>query len=385
MMNDFCFYNPVKVYFGKDHLEHSLTDSIKQYGTRVLLVYGGDSVKRIGLYDTIVGLLPDLELYELGGIEPNPDITSVRKGQELCVKHKIDVILAVGGGSVIDAAKWIAASACVDFDPWDFFSKKTTIDNALPIITILTIAATGSEMNCGGVISNRELCKKIGRSSPLLYPKVSFLNPEYSFSVGKYQTACGAVDILSHVMEVYFNKQESLKMLDGIMESIMKTVIEYGVKAYEHPDDYEARANLMWAASWAINGFINGPVRQAWNCHTIEHELSARYGITHGHGLAILLPRWIRYCYDADCRDRYIAFAENVLGIERCDDIAEAISDRLSKLFFEDLGLVPTLGELGVPKEDIKNISEVLCASGPVSGFAQLKEKDVFEILSMCY
>ena len=384
-MNDFIFYNPVKVYFGKNHVRESLANSLKQYGNRVLLIYGGNSVKQIRLYDMIIDLLSGFELYELNGIEPNPDIESVRKGKKICIEHDIDVILAVGGGSVIDAAKWISASVCVDFDPWDFFSRKTTIDNALPVITILTIAATGSEMNCGGVISNRELCKKIGRSSPNLYPKVSFLNPEYTFSVSKYQTACGTVDILSHIMEVYFNKQESLQMLNGIMESIMKTTIKYGVIAFDYPDNYEARANMMWVASWAINGFINGPVRQAWNCHTIEHELSARYGITHGQGLAILLPRWLRYCYDNKTKDVYRSFADNVLDINNSGDVAQAISDRLSELFYDRLGLDSSLKELGIPYDDLKDIAASLCASGPVEGFANLEEKDVFEILSMCF
>ena len=384
-MNDFIFYNPVKVYFGKNHVRESLADTVKQYGHRVLLVYGGNSIKRIGLYDTITDLLSRFELYELNGIESNPDVESVRKGQKICSEHDIDVILAIGGGSVIDAAKWISASACVDFDPWDFFSRKTTIDNALPIITILTIAATGSEMNCGGVISNRELCKKIGRSSPNIYPKVSFLNPEYTFSVNKYQTACGIVDILSHIMEVYFNRQESLQMLNGIMESMMKTTIKYGVIAFDYPDNYEARANMMWTASWAINGFINGPVRQAWNCHTIEHELSARYGMKHGHGLAILLPRWIQYCYDDGTKEVYKRFADEVLDINYSDDVAREISDYLSGLFYNKLGLKSGLKDMGIPYDDLKDIASSLCSSGPVTGFADLEEKDVFEILSMCY
>ncbi len=384
-MYDFIFFNPVKVYFGINHVREKLAVTLKQYGHRVLLVYGGGSIKRIGLHDSIIGLLSSFEIYELNGIESNPDVESVRKGQKICIEHNIDVILAVGGGSVIDASKWISASACVDFDPWDFFSKKTTIDNALPVITILTIAATGSEMNCGGVISNRGLCKKIGRSSPNIYPKVSFLNPEYTFSVSKYQTACGTVDILSHVMEVYFNRQESLQMLNGIMESMMKTIIKYGVIAFDQPDNYEARANMMWAASWAINGFISGPVRQAWNCHTIEHELSARYGITHGHGLAILLPRWIRYCYCDEAKEVYQCFANEVLDINCSDDVSAEISDCLSDLFYNRLGLNSGLKDMGIPYDDLKDIASSLCGSGPITGFVDLEEKDVFGILSMCF
>ena len=385
MMNNFLFYNPVKVYFGRDYIETSLATTVAEYGKKVLLVYGGESILKNGIYGTVRELLDGFELFELSGVESNPDISSVRKGAEICREKQVDVILAVGGGSVIDASKWISEASCVEFDAWDFFSKKTAVDEVLPLVTILTIAATGSEMNNGGVISNRELCKKVGRSSPLLYPKVSFINPEYTFSVNKYQTACGTVDILSHIMEVYFNKQEEMCLLSGIMESMMRTVIKYGMIAFDHPTDYEARANLIWAASWAINGFINGPVRQAWNCHVIEHELSARYGITHGHGLAILLPRWLEYCYTDDVREKYEIFAEKVLEVDSSGNVSKKVSDKLSDFFFDRFGLNSRLRDLGVLQSDLSDISFLLCSDGPVSGFAELDKEDIFEILSMCY
>lgn len=288
-MNNFIFQNPVKVYFGENQLCH-LGEELSKYGKRVLLTYGGGSIKKNGLYDAVVKEITDagLELFELSGIAPNPRIDSVREGARMCKEHSIDVLLAVGGGSTIDATKWMAAGACVEHDPWDFFSKWVPVEKALPIVTILTLAATGSEMDPGGVISNPETKEKIGRAEEPLFPKASFLDPTVTYSVSKYQTACGAADMMSHIMEVYFNMEPDLYMLDSFMEGMMKTIIKYTPIALREPDNYEARANLMWTSSWAINGFVVGGKRQAWSCHPMEHELSAVYDITHGLGLAIL-------------------------------------------------------------------------------------------------
>lgn len=387
LMNDFIFYNPVRIYFGEHQLQY-LKEELKKYGRNVLFAYGGASIKRTGLYDEIYKLLDGFTLYELSGIEPNPDIESVRTGAEICRKNNIDVILAAGGGSVIDASKWIAAASCVEHDAWDFFCKKTDIRDALPVITIPTLAATGSEMNHGGVISNRAEGKKIGRTSPYLFPKASFLNPAYTFSVSPYQTACGIVDILSHVMEVYFHHQEPFEMLDGMMESMIQTVMNHAVIALDRPDHYEARANLMWAASWSINGFINGGIKQAWNCHTIEHELSARYNITHGHGMAILLPAWLRYCFCEETKNRYYKFAEKVLNISTDQDeelILNKITDTLRDFFFVKLKLEPKLEKLGIKWDDLELISDELCKNGPIQGFANLEREDVLTILQACY
>ena len=289
-MNSFVYDIPVKVYFGRDQLGN-LGLELGSFGRRVLLAYGGGSIKRIGLYDKIITLLNEggFEVVELSGIEPNPRIDSVRRGVELCKKHNIDVILAVGGGSTIDAAKFMAAGACVEHDAWEFFGANAKpIERALPIVTILTLAATGSEMDTAGVISNPETEDKLGRLARPLLPRISFLDPTLTYSVSPYQTACGAADILSHIMEVYFTTQHDLYMLDKMMEGLMKTVVKFGPIAVRNPEDYEARANLMWASSWAINGFVNGGKRKAWSCHPMEHELSAVYDITHGLGLAIL-------------------------------------------------------------------------------------------------
>lgn len=257
-MNSFVYDIPTKVYFGSDQLGH-LGDELKRFGNRVLLTYGGGSIKKTGLYDRVTAEIcrAGLELFELSGIEPNPRVDSVRKGAELCRREKIDVLLAVGGGSVIDATKFIGAGTFYDGDPWELSTGKGEIKACLPIVTVLTLSATGSEMDTGGVISNPETKDKLGRLDPHMLPKVSFLDPVNTYTVSAYQTACGSADILSHLFEVYFNMQPDLYMLDCFMEGLMKTVIRYTPVAIEKPDDYEARANLMWASSWAINGFVN--------------------------------------------------------------------------------------------------------------------------------
>lgn len=331
--------------------------------------------------------LSKFKVWELNSVLPNPDVESVRQGVDICKENEINVVLAVGGGSVIDASKWIAVSACVEHDPWDFFCKKTIIDKALPLVTVVTMASTGSEMNNGGILSSRELVKKIGRSSPMMYPKASFLNPRYTYSVDSYQTASGIVDIISHIIEVYFSQQENIQFLIGIMESMVRTIIKYGKLVLKEPDNYEARSNLLLAASWAINGFINGSVKQRWNCHTIEHELSARYGITHGHGMAILLPKWLKYCYTNENKDIYYLCAKNMFSIE-CSDKADVLCKlvkAMEELFYCDFRLNSRLREFGVSFNDISEIAECICATGPIKGFTELDVEDIQTILQMCF
>lgn len=258
MINNFVYDIPTKVYFGKNQLEGNLGKELSSFGKKVLLTYGGGSIKKIGLYDKVMAELngAGLQVFELNGIEPNPKITSVRAGAELCKKEGIDVILAVGGGSVIDCSKFIAAGAFYDGDPWDIVLGKVDVQKCIPITTILTLAATGSEMDNVGVISNMETHDKLAYGCYSMIPKVSFLDPTNTFTVSKYQTACGSADILSHVFEVYFSADNNMFMLDSVMEGLMKTVVKYAPIALAEPDNYEARANLMWASSWAINGFI---------------------------------------------------------------------------------------------------------------------------------
>ena len=388
-MNSFVYNIPTKVYFGENQLGN-LGKELRKFGSRVLLTYGGGSIKRIGLYDKVVAELQkaEMEVFELSGIEPNPRIESVRKGVAICKEQKIDVLLAVGGGSTIDATKFMAAGACVDHDPWEFFGAGAKpIHTALPIVTILTLSATGSEMDTGGVITNFETGDKLGRLAPALLPKVSFLDPSLTYSVSKFQTAAGSADIMSHILEVYFNTQEDLFMLDCMMEGLLKTVVKYAPIAVAQPDNYEARANLMWASSWAINGFLNGGKRKEWSCHPMEHELSALYDITHGLGLAILTPRWMEYCLDESTVDKYVQYGVNVFGIDSSLDkmeIAREAIRRTEKFLFEEIGLQRTFTEVGIRREDFALMAAKACRSGKIDGFKTLYPADVEAIFEMC-
>lgn len=390
MNSNFVYDIPVKVYFGENQLGH-LGEELSKFGKRVLLTYGGGSIKRIGLYDKVMAELAKagLEVFELAGIEPNPRIESVRKGAEMCKEHSIDVLLAVGGGSTIDATKFMAAGACVDHDPWDFLNEKwAPIEKALPIVSILTLSATGSEMDMGGVISNLETRDKIGRLARPMLPRVSFLDPTLTYSVSPYQTACGSVDIFSHIIEVYFNMEPDLYMLDCFMEGMMKTIVKFAPVAMRDPENYEARANLMWTSSWAINGFINGGKRKAWSCHPMEHELSAIYDITHGLGLALLTPRWMEYCLDETNVSKYVQFAVNVFGVDGSQEpmkVAREGIRLLAEFFFNTLGLPRTFTEVGIKREDYAVMARKACGAGGIlRGFKDLTPADVEKIFEMC-
>lgn len=387
-MNNFIYDIPVKVYFGENQLGH-LGEELSKYGKRVLLTYGGGSIKKNGLYDAVVAEIKNagLELYELSGIAPNPRIDSVRQGAKMCKEHEIDVLLAVGGGSTLDATKWMAAGACVEHDPWEFFSKWAPVEKALPVITVLTLAATGSEMDAGGVISNPETQDKIGRLADPLLPKVSFLDPTLTYSVSPYQTACGAADMMSHILEVYFNMDQDLYMLDCFMEGMMKTIIKYAPVAMREPENYEARANLMWTSSWAINGFVNGGKRQAWSCHPMEHELSAIYDITHGLGLAILTPRWMEYCLDESTVSKYVQFAVNVFGVNKDQEpmeIAKQGIEKLSEFFFNILELKRSFTEVGIDRTNFSVMATKACGGQVLPGFKPLAQQDIEKIFEMC-
>lgn len=387
-MNSFIYHIPTKIYFGENQLHH-LPKEVRLCGKRLLLAYGGGSIKASGLYDRVIGMLEKegVEVFELPGIAPNPRVDSVREGARICKEHDIDVVLAVGGGSTIDCAKWVAAAACVEFDAWDFFNaEQREVEKALPVISILTIAATGSEMDPIGVISNPETNEKFGKSSPLLYPKVSFLDPTLTYSVGRFQTACGCADILSHICEMYFTKAKDLDMLDEMMEGLMRTVVKFSPVALEHPDNHEARANLMWAASWAINGFINGGKEKVWSCHPMEHELSAFYDITHGLGLAIITPRWLRYCLNDTTVGRIARFGRNVFGITDKSDYetAELAIKALAEFLYGILGLQSTLTEIGIDDSKFGVMATKACKEDSIKGFITLRPADVVNIYRLC-
>lgn len=387
-MNNFVYDIPTRVYFGENQLGN-LGPELSKFGKRVLLTYGGGSIKKTGLYDKIVAEIKaaGLELFELGGIDPNPRVSSVNAGADICKMEHIDVLLAVGGGSVLDCTKYIGAAAYYDGDAWDILLQKVPVKQCLPVITVLTLAATGSEMDAGGVISNPETKDKIGLIFPPMQPKVSFLDPTNTYTVSAYQTACGAADMLSHIMEVYFNMDQDLQMLDSIMEALMKIVIKYAPIAMKEPDNYEARANLMWTSSWAINGFINGGKRQAWSCHPMEHELSAIYDITHGLGLTILTPRWMEYTLDEVTVSKFYQFGVNVFGIDANLDPMEVArkSIELTKQFlFETLGLKSTFHEIGIDDTNFTIMAKKACMGGTLPAFKPLNQQDIENIFKMC-
>lgn len=385
-MENFKFHAATEIYFGKGQIEN-IKNIIERYGKNVLLTFGGGSIKKNGIYDTVFKLLKDCNIIELGGVEPNPRIGTVRKGIELCKQNNIDVVLAVGGGSTIDCSKLIAAGYYYDGDPWDLVKDKTRIKKALPLVTILTIAATGSEMNGTAVISNPETNEKLGTSSTVMQPKASILDPEYTFTLPAIQTAAGIADIMSHVLENYFNSNTGVYLQSKICESLLKTCIKYGPIALKEPKNYEARSNIMWASTLGLNGLCAAGKTGGWTCHPIEHELSAFYDITHGVGLAIITPRWMRYILSKYTVDKFVDYAVNVWGIDSNGDkydIANKGIDATEK-FFTDLGIPMNLGKLGIDDSLLEKMSHATVTHRDLTiSYVPLKEEDVLEILKMC-
>lgn len=389
-MNNFIYEIPTKVYFGENQLQGNLSEEIKKYGNKVLLVYGGGSIKKIGLYEEIIKELQNsnIQFYEFSGIEPNPRHTSINKAIKICKENDIDLILAIGGGSVIDSSKLISVGKYYNGDSWDFVMGKVKIEKAMPIVTVLTLSATGSEMNGTAVISNMETNYKKSIKSPLVIPKVSFLDPTITYSVNKYQTACGSFDILSHIMETYFSRNKGLYMLDTVMEGLMKTVIKYSKLAYNEPQNYEARANLMWSSSWAINGFIRMDKQpNIWICHLLEHQLSAFYDITHGLGLAILTPKYLRYALNENTVDKYYSFGVNVWNINSSlpkMEVARKSIECLENLLYKDLELTNNLSDLNINDEYFEEMANRICSNGIVKGFIDLDKQDIINIFKEC-
>lgn len=382
-MNNFVYSIPTKIYFGKGQISH-LGEAVSEYGSRALLVYGGGSIKKMGLYETVIGLLQKehIAITELSGVEPNPKIESVRAGVKLCLEHDIDVVLAVGGGSVIDCAKVIAAGACYSGDAWDLVIHPEKIEKVLPIISVLTLSATGSEMDANAVISDMKKNDKFGTSSPDMKPKASILDPEYTYSVSKKQTAAGTADIMSHIFENYFNNTPGAFVQARFAESLLKTCIKYGRIAIESPKDYEARANLMWASSLAINGILSYGAEIAWSVHPMEHELSAFYDITHGVGLAILTPNWMKHVLNEKTVDKFAEYGVNVWDIDAKLDKFEIAKQAIqnTREFFNELGIPSTLRGVGIDSENLGIMAKKAASMGIDHSFIPLYEEDVLAI-----
>jgi alcohol dehydrogenase YqhD (iron-dependent ADH family) len=380
IMENFMYHIPTQVFFGKGQISN-LASSIKAYGNKVLLVYGGGSIKKNGLYDIVIGILNEnrIEYRELAGIDPNPRVTSVVDGVKLCRKNDLDVVVPVGGGSVIDCAKMIAAGTlCGSDDMWGLVTGKVPIKQVLPVITVLTLAATGSEMDTSAIITNLETHEKTGPANPGMRPKVSIMDPEYTFTVSKYQTAAGTVDIMSHVMEVYFNNNRSAFLQSRFAEAVLKTCVQYGHRACNNPDDYEARANLMWAGSWAINGLLTKGSPVGWSVHAMEHELSAYYDIVHGVGLAILIPHWLRHMLREENVWKYVEYGISVWNTDSKLPAMEIANQAIDSTagYFKKMGLPTTLREVGIDESNFDRMAEK-AGNSLGKAFVPMKKDDV--------
>ena len=387
-MENFTYSVPTVINFGKDMISHLC--ELKQSGDKVLLVYGGGSIKKNGLYDKAVGILNEsgLEITELSGVEPNPRIETVRKGVKLCKENKIDMVLAIGGGSTIDCAKVISAGACYDGDAWDLVLDGGKIKKALPVYSVLTLSATGSEMDKFAVISDMSKNEKWGTGSDLVKPVMSVLDPTYTFTVSQKQTSAGTADMMSHIFENYFTNVKGAYIQGRLCEALLKTCIKYGPVALEHPDDYEARSNLMWAGSLAINGLLSDGAGVGWCVHPMEHELSAFYDITHGEGLAILTPVWMKFVLEKypSKTEQFAIYGRNVWGLSGEDkEVAEKAVEKTAEFFFETMKMPSDLRAVGINEKTHFEEMAKKASEGSEGSFVPLSQEDIILIYERAF
>lgn len=388
-MDNFNFYSPTEFVFGEGRENESGKYVRKYCGSRVLVHYGSHSAVASGLIDRIKASLDAEGVYhvELGGVQANPRDTLVYKGIELCKKENIDFILAVGGGSVIDSSKAIAVGVPYDGDFWDFYSGKATINAALPVATVLTIAAAGSEGSGDSVITKEDGMWKRGAGSEYMRPKFSVMNPELTCTLPAYQTACGATDIMAHVFERYFTNTTEVEITDRLCEAVLITMVKEAPRVIENPNNYEARANIMWAGTVAHNGIVGVGRSQDWNSHGIEHELSGLYDCAHGAGLAVVMPSWMEFVMSHNVM-RFAQMANRVFGVamnyENPEDTAKK-GIKAFRRFLHDIGMPINLAELGAKEEDIPLVVKKfgLGENERTGGFVALSSSDVTEILKI--
>lgn len=392
-MLNFSFNIPTKVYFGQGQIS-VLSDAIKEYGTKVLIVsYGKASPKELAIVDAALTQMKEngITCYQLRNVEPNPRIASVREGVAVCREKGIDLVLAIGGGSVIDCAKAIAASTYYDGDPWELMIHYDRMGKVLPLGCISTMAASGTELDASAVLSDPDTNQKVAIFGNGIYPRFSILDPTYTVSIPKYQTAAGGCDILSHVMEVYFSADDPMCLSNTIAEAMMKSCIHFTRRAYNTPDDLEARANLMWLAGWAINGFISAGKAMDWTIHPIEHEVSAYYNVTHGAGMAALTPYWMEYLLDDSTVDRFYRFAVNVMGVMPGEDKMAVAKAGIQALrdFYAEVNMPKNLREMGAKDDKLEEMAHaaiVHTAFGDtLHGPKDLDWRDLYEILKAAY
>lgn len=388
MLLDFTYYNPTKIYFGKDSLDN-LKDELAEYGDTVMLAYGKTAIKKIGLYDQVIDILKAAgkNVVELSGIMPNPTDSKLMEGAKLARENNVDLILAVGGGSVIDCAKGISISAYCEGDPFQkYWVNFEDVDNKIvPVASILTMVGTGSEMNGGSVITHEASKNKIGRTfPPEVFPKFSILNPEYTFSVSKYQMLSGIYDTMSHLMEQYFSGDD-LNTTDYILESLLRSSIDNARIAVKDPEDYVSRSNIMWNATMALNTITGVSKAQDWQVHMIEHQLGAYTDCAHGMGLACISLPYYRHIYSYGL-DKFVRYAKEVWGVSSEGKTKEAVAleglDALES-FMKELGIVTSIKELGATKEMLPKIAESTIIIG--NGYKKVSAEEVEKILEECF
>lgn len=389
-MENFVYYTPTKVFFGKD-TEKQVGEIVKGYGfSRVMLHYGGGSIQKSGLYDTVMASLTaqGITVLPFGGVQPNPKLRLVREGAKFCKENDVDLVLAVGGGSVIDSAKVIAIAAKYDCDPWDFSSKKVMPDRSLPVGTVLTLAASGSEMSSSAVITNEDGGLKRGFNSDQNRPLFSILNPELTYTLPPFQTACGIVDIMMHTLERYFSRSGGVELTDRIAEGLLKSVISAGKAVMQDPLDYEARAALMWAGSLSHNDLTSCGREMVLVVHQLEHELSGMYDrVAHGAGLAVLFPAWMKYIYKYNIA-RFCQYAERVWD---CAPDAENPENTVlagiqaTEDFFRSIGMPLRLSDLGIGVEGIDEMAEKCTFFGgrTIADYIDLGKQEIKDIFTL--
>jgi alcohol dehydrogenase len=386
-LENFVFQNTTKIIFGKG-AEKSAGAEIKKYSNKVLLHYGGQSIKKYGLYERMIKSLTDagIEFIELSGVQPNPVLSMVKEGIELCRKNNIGFILAVGGGSVIDSAKAIAIGVPYEKgDVWDFFMGKVKAEAAVSIGVILTITAAGSESSVVSVILDEKTQMKKGYHSSFMLPKFAILNPELTYTLPAFQTACGSADIMSHIFERYFTQSKNTDLTDRLCEGALKTVAENTPIVLANPENYDARAELMWASTLAHNGLLGTGRIEDWGSHKIGHELGAVYGITHGATLSVIFPAWMKYVYKQNI-GRFKQFAFRVWGVDPCFGDDESIAlEGIKKLgdFFKEIGLPTTLKELNIGDDKFEEMALKELQWGPIGNFMKLQKEDIVNILKL--
>ncbi len=388
-MKDFNYCAPTRVIFGKN-TELEVGKALKNAGaTRVLMQYGGGSIKKSGLYDRVVKAIRDegIELFELGGVQPNPHLSLVRKAIEIVREQKIDYLLAVGGGSAIDSTKATAVGAVYDGDVWDFYCGKAVPKKAMPVGVVLTIPAAGSEGSNSSVITNEDGWIKRGLGCDLTRPAFAIYNPELTYSLPAYQTAAGATDIMAHIMERYFTNEPDVDMTDRLCESVLKTIIRQAPVAVKEPDNYVARAEMMWASTVAHNDFLSCFRVGDWSSHQLSHELSGMYDATHGAALAVAFPAWMTYVYKHDVQ-RFCRFAVEVMGVEM--DFFHPEETALKgiaalRAFFKSIGMPTTLSELGVTEDKLDVLADKVKrgADGTTGQFVKLTRDDCLKIYQL--